>query len=127
MSPRNQEEAPAVGQQVREFAQLHVDLARTEVRDGSTRFFWGLFVLGASISIGTVSIGVFAWALYLLLRAFMPPTPAASFVAVALGALSAIGLRLGWRLVGSLRSLLLPQTRAMLGELFTWRSDKTSS
>ncbi len=127
MSPRNEEQAPAVGQQAREFVKLHVDRARTEMRDGSTRFFWGLLVLGASVCIGTVTLGVFAAALYLVLRTIMSPAPAACSVAAVLAAMTGIGFRLGLRLLGGVRSLLLPRTRAMVGELFSWRGDKTSS
>ena len=127
MSPQVEEQAQAVGQQVRDFARLHVDLARTEIRDGSARFLWGLVLVGASVCVGTVAIVAFVVALFLLLRTVLSPVLAATCVAVILGLLSAIGFRWGWSLIRRIRSVSLPRTRAMVGEIFQWREDKNNS
>ena len=127
MTPQIEEQVQAVGRQAREVAKLHVDLARTEIRDGSTRFLWGLVLVGASVCIGTVTLVTCALALYLLLRTVLSPVLAATCVAVILGLLSAIGFRWGWSLIRGIRGWSLPRTRAMVGEIFSWREDKSNS
>ena len=124
MAPQIEEQAQAVGQQVREFAKLHVDLARTEIRDGSTRFLWGLVLIGASVCVGTLAVVTSAFALFLILRTVLSPALSATCVALILGLLSAIGFRWGWSLICGLRSVSLPRTRAMVGEIFSWGEDK---
>lgn len=127
MDPAGEEHAALTGAEIRDFAKMHVDLARTEVREGSARFVWGLMLLSASILVGTLASLVGCAALYLTLRTLLPPAPAAALTFIALLGISALLVRLGFHCLGGLRSLLLPRTRQMLGELFRWPDDKTDS
>ena len=127
MSPTGDEHAEVRAADIREFAKMHVDLARTEVREGSARFVWGLLLLAGSILVGTLALCIACAALYLWLRTVLEPAAAAGLTALVLLGISVLMVNIGIRLLGALRSLLLPRTRQMLGELFSWRDDKTGS
>jgi hypothetical protein len=127
MNPLLDEHARAVGEDVREYAKLHVDLARTEVRDGSTRFVWGLVVFVWGIGIGTLAIVGVCASLYLFLHTLMPPPAAAGVVTIVFVGVGALAFRLAWKLLGGVRSLLLPLTREMLWEVLPWRNGKHNS
>jgi hypothetical protein len=63
---------------------------------------------------------------FLYLQTHVAPWIAAALTTVLLGAFAAAAVRLGrWQLRGT-RALLLPRTRALLGELFTWRNEKST-
>ena len=127
MSPQIDEQAQDLGRHVGEVVKLHVDLARAELRAGSARFVLGLVALATSIFVASLAMVAFALALYLTLRAVLSPIFAAGLVGVLLALMSAIGFMQGWKWVRGIRSLLLPRTREMVGELLAWRDDKTSS
>jgi hypothetical protein len=127
MDPASEEHAPLTGAGIRDFAQMHVDLARTEVREGSARFVWGLLLLSGSILVGSLALLIGCAALYLALRSVVGPAPAAALTSVGLLGVSALLVHIGFRCLGGLRSLLLPRTRQMLGELFRWQDDRNGS
>jgi len=127
MDPTTEERAEFTAAEIRDFAKMHVDLARTEVRDGSARFIWGLLLLSGSILVGTLALLIGCGALFLALRAFLSPAPAAALACIVLFGVSALMVRIGFRCLGGLRSLLLPRTRQMLGELFRWPDNKNGS
>lgn len=127
MSPASEKHAPLTGEEIRDFAKMHVDLARTEVREGSARFVWGLLLLSGSILVGSLALLIGCAALYLALRSVVEPAPAAALTFVGLLGVSALLVRIGFWCLGGLRSLLLPRTRQMLGELFRWQDDRNSS
>jgi len=127
MSTQIEEEHPDLVSEVQDLARLHVDLARSEVRDGTRRlqagialFLMALVSMGLAVLAGTVT-------LFLLLQSWVSPWVAAALTTVLLVAFMFFGVRLGrWQLKGT-RALLLPRTRALLGELFSWHGDKPSS
>ena len=127
MSPQIDEQARTLSQHVGELAKLHVDLARAELRAGSTRFILGLVVLVASVFVASLAAVAFALALYLWLRSLLSPIPAAGIVGLVLALASVLGFRLGWHWLRGVRSVLLPRSREMVGELLAWRDDKKSS
>ena len=127
MDPTSEEKPEIRAAEIREFAKLHVDLARTEVREGSARFVWGVLLLSGSILVGTLAVLIACAALYLALRTLLEPAPAAALTSLVLLAVSILMVQLGMRWLGALRSLLLPRTRQMLGELFHWQDDKNGS
>ena len=115
MDPATEERVELTGAEIRDFAKMHVDLARTEVREGSARFVLGLLLLTGSILVGTMALLIGCAALFLALRSFLSPAPAAALTCVVLLGVSALMVRIGFRCLGGLRSLLLPRTRQMLG------------
>ena len=127
MTPQIDEQARTLSRHVGEFAKLHVDLARAELRAGSARFTLGLVLLITSVFFASLAAVAFAVALYFWLSAVLSPILAMSIVGVVLAALSGLGFALGWRFVCDVRALLLPRTRKMVGELFAWRDDRTNS
>ena len=127
MAPPTEEHAQVSGKEIRDFAKMHVDLARTEVRQGSTRFVWGMWVLIWALQAGTLAVLAACASLYLALQSILSPAGAAGATAVALAAVSFFGIRIARRLMGNVRSLSLPRTREMLGELFPWRENKNGS
>jgi uncharacterized membrane protein YqjE len=132
MTPQTEEQArtestPSLGEQVRDFAQLHVDLARTELRHGSIRLVLGAVAVGASLFFCGLAIFALEVALFLGLRSFLSDVLAAVVTGLAFILLGALIGRLGLRLLRGVKSVFLPQTRAMVGELFAWRDDKTNS
>ena len=127
MDPASEERVALTGEEIRDFAKMHVDLARTEVREGSARFVWGLLLLSGSILVGTLALLVGCTALYLALRTVLDPAPAAALTSLVLLVVSALMVRVGFRCLGGLRSLLLPRTRQMIGELVKWQDDKNGS
>ncbi len=132
MTPQIEEQARtepthSLGEQVRDFAKLHVDLARTELRHGSIRLLLGAVVLGASLFIFGLALVALEVALFLWLRSFVSDGLAAALTGLASILMGVLGLRAGLRLLRGVKSVFLPQTRAMVGELFAWRDDKTNS
>lgn len=132
MTPQIEEQArteptPSLGAQVRDFAQLHVDLARTELRHGSIRLVLGAVALGASLFLFGLAVVALEVALFLSLRSFLSDALAAVVTGLVFIVIGVIGLRVGLAVLRGVKSVLLPQTRAMVGELFAWRDDKKSS
>ena len=127
MTPQIDEQARTLSRHVGEFAKLHVDLARAELRAGSARFAIGIILLISSVFVASLAAVALAAALYFWLRSVLSTILAASIVGLVLAALAALGFLLGWRFLRDVRSILLPRTRAMVGELFAWRDDKTNS
>ena len=132
MTPQIEEQArtestPSLGAQVRDFAQLHVDLARTELRHGSIRLALGAVVLGASLFVFGLAVLALEVALFLWLQSFLSDVLAAVVTGIVFILTGVLGLRAGLALLRGVKSVFLPQTRAMVGELFAWRDDKKIS
>lgn len=127
MTPQIEEQARTLSRHVGEYAKLHVDLARAELRAGSARFVIGVILLIAAVFVASLAAVAFAFALYFRLRALVGVILAASIVGAILAALSGLGFYLGWRCLRGVRALLLPRTREMVGELFAWRDGKKKS
>ena len=127
MTPQIDEQARTLSRNVGEFAKLHVDLARAELRAGSARFAIGFIVLTASVFVASLATVAFAVALFFALRALLSTILAAILVGIVLSGLAALGFYLGWRFLREVRSLSLPRTREMVGELLQWRDDQTNS
>ena len=127
MAPQLDEDHADLVSEVQDLARLHVDLARAEVRDGTRRLQQGLvLLLLAAASAGLLVLCVVV-TLFLWLQTRFAPWVAAALTAAALGSFVFAAVALGkWQLKGT-RALLLPRTRALLGELFSWRSDKPTS
>jgi hypothetical protein len=127
MNPLLDERAQAVGEDIRDYAKLHVDLARTEVRDGSTRFVWGLILVLCGAATGTLAVIAGCASLYLFLHGLMPPPAAAAVVTLIFTCVAALSFRLAKNRLVGVRSLLLPRTRSMLWEALSWRNGKSDS
>ena len=125
--PLVDEHIRAVGQEVRDLAKLHVDLAAAEVRDGSKQFVRGVILLGYGILLGTLVLVALGVCLFFLLDRWLSQAGAAAVVAVVFLAAGSTALWLGWRSLGGVSSVTLPRTRAMLWELFTCRDKPTDS
>lgn len=127
MTPQIDEQARTLSRHVGDFAKLHVDLARAELRAGSARFAIGIILLLASVFVASLAAVAFAVALYFWLRSLLSTIFAASIVGGVLVGLSALGFTMGWRFLRGVHSLSMPRTREMVGELLAWRDDKTNS
>lgn len=116
-----------VGREVRDFAALHLQLARAEARQGSKHLLSSLFLLAfgvATFSLVLVAAGV---ALFLLLAGVMPPAAAAALVAAGYLLVGVAAWWAGWRLMQGADALFLPQTRTLLSELITCRDEPMNS
>lgn len=116
-----------VGREVREFAALHLQLAREEARGGSKYLVVSIFLLAfgvATFSLVLVAAGV---ALFLLLARVVAPAAAATLVAAGYFLVGAAAWWAGWRLMQGASALFLPQTRTLLWELITCRDKPTNS
>ena len=124
MSTQVEEEQPDLVSEVQDLARMHVDLAREEVRDGTRRLQRGLvLLLLASASVGFLMLSAVV-TVFLWLETRFEPWVAAALTTAALGVFVVVAVAVGkWQLEGT-RALLLPRTRALLGELFAWRDDK---
>jgi len=127
MSTQLDEDQVDLVSEVQDLARLHVDLARAEVRDGTRRLQQGLvltLLAIASAGLLVLSAGV---TLFLWLQTHFEPWIAAAVTTAALAGLVMVAVVLAkWQLRGT-RALLLPRSRALLGELFSWRNDKPPS
>jgi uncharacterized membrane protein YqjE len=117
----------SLGGEIRDFARMHVDLARSEVRFGSARIVRGLVVLIVAAILAVLVLASLGVALFLALIPRFSSLTASLLVAAAYGVLAGIciGLARMWLRDGS--SLLLPRTRQMLRELFSWPANPTDS
>lgn len=126
MNTQVDEEQPDLVHEVQDLARLHVDLARAEVRDGTRRLQTGIAWLMLAFASTCLLVLAVTVTVYLLLQTRLPPWAAAAVTTAALGTFAALAVRLGrWQLKGT-RALLLPRTRALLGELFSWRNEKSN-
>ena len=116
-----------VGREVREFAALHLQLARAEAREGSKRLLSSLFLLAFGVTTFALVLVAAGVALFLWLRRALSPEAAAALVAVAYLFVGAATWWAGWRLMKGATGLLLPQTRALLWELITCRDETKNS
>jgi len=127
MSPQLDEEQPDLVSEVQDLARLHVDLARAEVRDGTRRLQRGLVLLLLAAASAGLLVLASVVTLFLWLETHFEPWVAAAWTTAILGVFVVVAIGVGrWQLRGT-RALLLPRTRALLGELFSWRSDKPTS
>jgi hypothetical protein len=126
MSTQLDEEQPDLVSEVQDLARLHVDLARAEVRDGTRRLQRGVALLIMAFVATSLVVLAATVTVFLYLQTHVAPWIAAALTTVLLGVFAAAAVRLGrWQLQGT-RALLLPRTRALLGELFTWRNEKST-
>ena len=127
MPPQLDEDQADLVSEVQDLARLHVDLARAEVRDGTRRLQRGVALLllaFASAGLLVLSAGI---TLFLWLQTHFVPWISAALTTVALVGVLALTTVLGkWQLRGT-RALLLPRSRALLGELFSWKADKPTN
>ncbi len=126
MSPQLDEEQPDLVSEVQDLTRLHVDLARAEVRDGTRRLLRGVILLVLAAVAAGLCLLASAITVFLYLQTHFSTWVAAAlttgiYASLALGAAAISRVQLQ-----GTRSLLLPRTRALLGELFSWRSDKSS-
>lgn len=127
MSPQLDEERPDLVSEVQDLARLHVDLARAEVRDGTRRLQRGLLLLLLAAASAGLLVLASVVTLFLWLETRFEPWVAAALTTAILGIFVLVAAIVGrWQLRGT-RALLLPRTRALLGELFSWRNDKPTS
>jgi uncharacterized membrane protein YqjE len=124
--PLVDEHVTGVGREVREFARLHLMLAREEATQGSKNFVRSLFLIGFGVSAGGLVLVAAGTALFLWLARVMDPAGAAALVAIVLLAVSSLSLWGGWRWLKSSKSLFLPETRRMLWELVTCPDEPAS-
>jgi len=117
----------SLGGEIRDFARMHVDLARSEVRFGSGRVARALVVLIVAAILAVLVLASLGVALYLALTPRFSALTASLLVAATYGILAGIciGLARAWLRDGS--SLLLPRTRQMLRELLSWPPNPTGS
>ena len=127
MSALLDENVQAVGEDVRQLARMHVELARTEVREGATRFVRGMFLFGFGVASGGLVLVAAGIALFSLLGGLMAPAAAVATVGIIYLAVSVAALWIGWRWIRGIASLLLPRTRALLWELITCRDKRSAS
>ena len=126
MSTQIDEEQPDLVNEVQDLARLHVDLARAEVRDGTRRLQRGVVLLLLAVASAGL-LGVAATVtLFLWLHTFFEAWVAAALTTAALGLAVVMALTIGRQQLRGTRSLLLPRTRALLGELFTWRNETST-
>ena len=122
-----EEQLRAVERDVRELVRLHGDLARFEARSGLLRLLLGMFMMGVGVFVAGFVLLAAGFAFYLSLVRVMPPAGAATVVAAGFALTSLGAWFLAWRLLQGAGSLLLPRTRALLSEMFTWRNKPTGS
>jgi hypothetical protein len=126
MSTQLDEEQPDLVSEVQDLARLHVDLARAEVRDGTRRLQRGMALLVMAFVATCLVVLTATVTLFLYLQTHFRPWIAAGLTTLLLAGFAVLAVRLGrWQLHGT-RALLLPRTRALLGELFTWRHEKST-
>lgn len=122
-----EEDLRAAGREARTLAELHAELARTELQRGALHLAVGIFLFGLGIAVGGLALAAASIALYLVLDRFLAAPLAGSLVALLLAALTLFAWWLAWRVLRGARSLSLPVTRQMLGELLRWRDGPTKS
>lgn len=117
----------AVGREVGELARLHGELARVEIAHGSRRLVIAVFLLAFGVMMGTLVIVALGLALFAWIRTLVTTPAAAASVGLVFAAIMAVAWFVSWRLIRSARSVLLPQTRQMLWEMFQCRDAPTNS
>ena len=121
LPPLIDEHVQAVGEEVRELAKLHAELARAEVREGTTDFVRGVLLCAFGVLVLALTLVAAGVALFFLAHRVLTPAGAAGVVTLVYLVVGGIAVRQGIRRVGGLGALLLPRTRAMLWELVTCR------
>ena len=127
MSPQLDEEQPDLVSEVQDLARLHVDLARAEVRDGTRRLQRGLGLLVLAVTTAGLCVLASAFTVFFWLQTRFETWVAAALTTAAYALFALCAAAVGRQQLQGTRSLLLPRTRALLGELFSWRSDKSST
>jgi len=127
VTPLIDDRVQAIGNEVRELARLHGELARTELRHGWMRLIGGLFLLGFGVAAGLLVLVIAGVACILFLAPRLGTAGAAATVALVDALVAGISLWLGVRTLRGATSLLLPRTRTLLWELLTWRDPPTKS
>jgi uncharacterized membrane protein YqjE len=125
--PLIDEKVQTVGEEIRELARLHQELARAELREGVRRIGVACFLFGIGIFVGGLSLLAAGVAIFSLFDRFMARGLAAAVVAVLYGASALAAYFIAFHRLEGTRSLLLPRTRALLKELLQWRDDPKSS
>jgi uncharacterized membrane protein YqjE len=127
MSPQLDEEQPDLVSEVQDMARLHVDLVRAEVRDGTLRLQRGLILLMLAAVTAGLCVLASAITVFLFLQTHFEPWVAAALTSAIYAFLALSAVAMGRHQLQGTRSFLLPRTRALLGELFSWRNDKSST
>ena len=127
MSPQLDEEQPDLVNEVQDLARLHVDLARAEVRDGTRRLQRGVGLLVLAMLTAILCVLASAFTLFFWLQTRFDTWVAAALTTATYAFLALLAAALGRQQLQGTRSLLLPRSRALLGELFAWRSDKSTN
>ena len=127
MTPLIDDRVQAIGNEVRELARLHGELAQTELRHGWNRLIAGLFLLGFGVLAGLLVIVLFSVASVAFLAPRLGNAGSAATVAIVDAIVAGVSLWLGARMLRGATTLSMPRTRSMLWELLTWRDPPTSS
>ena len=117
----------SLGHGIRDFARLHVDLARSEVRFGGGRVVRAVVALVVAAILAVLLLAALGLALFLALSTRFSGVTAALLVAATYAVLAGICIALARRWLRDGSSLLLPRTRQMLRELFSWPPNPTDS
>jgi uncharacterized membrane protein YqjE len=127
MTPLIDEHVQAVGEEVRELANLHAQLALTEIREGTTSFVRGVILCAFGVLASALVLVAFGMVVFFLANRTLTPAGAATVVMAAYGVIGWATIRFGTRSLERVSSLFLPRTRAMLWELVTCRDKRTKS
>lgn len=110
-----------------DFAKLHLDLAKSEVRTGSYHLQRGLFWTVLSLVLAVCGVLGLMAAMFLWLRQQWGAAPAALCVGAGSLVASAGLYALSRRAWAGASSFTLPRTREMLGEFKAWHQNPPNS
>jgi len=127
VTPLIDDRVQAIGNDVRELARLHGELAHHELRRGWTRLVAGLFLLGFGVAAGLLVVVLLSIASVAFLAPRLGTAGSAATIALIDAVIAGAALWLGIRMLRGAADLSLPRTRTMLWELFTWRDPPTNS
>lgn len=127
MAPLIDDRVQAIGQDVRELARLHGELARNELRQGWMRLVSGLFLIGFGVLAALLVVVLTSVAAIQFLAPRLGSAGSAATVALVDAMLAAVSLWLGGRILRGAASLSMPRTRTLLWELLTWRDPPNNS
>ena len=127
MTPLIDDRVQAIGNDVRELARLHGELAHHELRRGWTRLVAGLFLLGFGVAAGLLVVVLLSIASVAFLAPRLGTAGSAATIALIDAVIAGAALWLGVRMLRGAADLSLPRTRTMLWELLTWRDPPTNS
>lgn len=127
MTPLIDDRVQAIGNDVRELARLHGQLAHTELRHGFARLIAGLFLLGFGAAAGLLVVILLSVASVSFLAPRLGTAGSAATIALVDAIVAGAALWLGIRMLRGAAALSMPRTRSMLSELLTWHDPPTNS